>query len=102
MDHYSQQSSFLLAFILNPSDNLGGQSVLIIFFIIERTGDMYLIFCQELGVYKVLHYFSYCLFWQCGPIFVLKITGVIWDVVENREDTGAFSMFALGDNFLAC
>ena len=54
-DIFFCQYSFLLGLILNPSDNLVNQSVLVVISVIDITGDTSLLIGKKIGLNGVFH-----------------------------------------------
>ena len=80
MSHSSCQSRFILACVLNSNDDLRYQRILIVNFSTDRAGGAPLFIIQELCAYRVISDPFTCIVWECGPLWVFKVTGDIWDI----------------------
>ena len=78
--HSYCQSILILACILNPSDDLRDQPVLVVLSRTDTACGALFFICQERCAYRVLSDTFPCLFWECGPLWIFKVTGGIWNV----------------------
>ena len=76
--HSSCQSIFILNCILNPSDDMGDQLAIVVISSTDRAGSAPLFICQGFCAYRVLSDPFTCIVWECGPIWIFKVTGDIW------------------------
>ena len=75
--HSSCQSRFISVFVLNPSEDLRYQPVLVALSSTYRAGGASIFVYQELCAYQVLSDTFTCIIWECGPLWIFKVTGVI-------------------------
>ena len=78
MGHYSFQYILVLDCVLNPSDNMRYQLVLVVLFITDRSGGASLFILQELCAYRVISDPFPCIVWECCPLWIFKLIGEIW------------------------
>ena len=80
MGRSSCQPRFISEGVLNPSDDLRYQTVLVVVSITDRVGCAPLFIFQEIYAYWVLSDPFPCMVWECGQIWIFKITADIWYV----------------------
>ena len=78
--HSSCQPRFILSCVLNTSDDLIDQPFLVVLFGTDRSGGAPHFIHQKLFAHSVLSDPFPCIFWECGPLWIFKVTGDIWDV----------------------